>query len=75
MEPIEIAVEGIPIEQLRLCPDCYVVEWNDAKQLLARLNVHAHLDALGHDPVHWRDDFSVLEIEFGLFEGGLLSRG
>ena len=30
MEPIEIAVEGLPIEQLRLCPDCYLVEWNDA---------------------------------------------
>jgi hypothetical protein len=30
MEPIEIAVEGLPIEHLRLCPDCYVVEWSDA---------------------------------------------
>lgn len=30
MEPIEIAVEGLPIEQLRLCPDCYLVEWSDA---------------------------------------------
>jgi hypothetical protein len=30
MEPIEIAVEGLPIEHLRLCPDCYLVEWNDA---------------------------------------------
>jgi hypothetical protein len=27
MEPIEIAVEGLPLEQLRLCPDCYVVTW------------------------------------------------
>jgi hypothetical protein len=31
MEPIEIAVEGLPIEQVRLCPDCYLVEWSDAK--------------------------------------------
>jgi hypothetical protein len=30
MEPIEVAVEGLPIEQLRLCPDCYLVEWSDA---------------------------------------------
>jgi hypothetical protein len=31
MEPIEIAIEGLPIEQVRLCPDCYLVEWSDAK--------------------------------------------
>ena len=30
MEPIEVAVEALRIEQLRLCPDCYLVEWSDA---------------------------------------------
>jgi len=30
MEPIEIGVEGLAIEQLQLCPDCYLVEWSDA---------------------------------------------
>ena len=30
MEPIETAIEGLPIEQVRLCPDCYLVEWSDA---------------------------------------------
>jgi len=29
MEPIEIAVEGLPIEQLQLCPLCYMVMWTD----------------------------------------------
>jgi hypothetical protein len=28
-EPIEIAVEGLPIEQLQLCPACYLVTWRD----------------------------------------------
>jgi hypothetical protein len=27
MEPIEIAVERLPLEQLRLCPGCYLVTW------------------------------------------------
>jgi hypothetical protein len=28
-EPIEIAVEGLPLEQLQLCPACYLVTWRD----------------------------------------------
>jgi hypothetical protein len=28
-EPIEIAVEGLAIEQLQLCPSCYLVTWRD----------------------------------------------
>jgi len=27
MEPIGIAVERLPLEQLRLCPGCYLVTW------------------------------------------------
>jgi hypothetical protein len=27
MEPIEAAVEGLALEQLRLCPGCYLVTW------------------------------------------------
>ena len=30
MEPIEIGVEGLHLEQLRLCPECYLVAWNDS---------------------------------------------
>ncbi len=29
MEPIEIGVEGLPLEQLQLCPVCYMVTWID----------------------------------------------
>lgn len=29
MEPIDIAVDGLPLRQLRLCPDCYLVTWLD----------------------------------------------
>jgi hypothetical protein len=29
MEPIEVGVEGLPLEQLQLCPVCYLVMWTD----------------------------------------------
>jgi len=29
MEPIDIAVEDLPLHQLRLCPECYLVTWMD----------------------------------------------
>ncbi len=29
MEPIDIAVEDLPLRQLRLCPECYLVTWTD----------------------------------------------
>lgn len=29
MEPIEVAVEELPIQQLHLCPGCYLVTWTD----------------------------------------------
>ena len=29
MEPIEIAVEDLPIQGLQLCPGCYLVTWVD----------------------------------------------
>jgi hypothetical protein len=29
MEPIDIAVEDLPLRQLRLCPECYLVTWLD----------------------------------------------
>ena len=30
MEPIETGAEGLPFEQLGLCPECYLVVWDDA---------------------------------------------
>ena len=38
-EPIEIAVEGLPLEQLRLCPGCYLVTWIDHDQHHVRQGV------------------------------------
>jgi hypothetical protein len=29
MEQIEVALEELPIQQLQLCPKCYVVTWRD----------------------------------------------
>jgi hypothetical protein len=29
MEPIEAAVEGLQLEDLQLCPHCYLVIWRD----------------------------------------------
>lgn len=28
-EPIEITIEGLALEQLQLCPACYLVTWRD----------------------------------------------
>ena len=29
MESIKVAVEELPIQQLHLCPSCYLVTWSD----------------------------------------------
>ena len=29
MEPIEVGVEGPPLQELQLCPGCYLVTWTD----------------------------------------------
>jgi hypothetical protein len=39
MEPIDIDVEGLPLEQLQLCPDCYLVTWSDQDGLHVRQGV------------------------------------
>ncbi len=39
MEPIDIAVEGLPLRELRLCPACYLVTWNDATGFQIRQGV------------------------------------
>jgi hypothetical protein len=28
-EPIETNMDGVPVEQLELCPECYLVTWRD----------------------------------------------
>jgi hypothetical protein len=39
MEPIEIGVEGLPLQRLQLCPRCYLVTWSDQYGLHARQGV------------------------------------
>lgn len=36
MEPIESSVEGLPLQQLQLCPGCYLVMWSDPEGLHVR---------------------------------------
>jgi len=39
MEPIEVAVEGLPLEHLQLCPGCYLVMWSGPDGLQCRQGV------------------------------------
>jgi uncharacterized protein with PIN domain len=39
MESIEIEVEELPIQQLQLCPGCYLVTWSDQDGLHMRQGV------------------------------------
>ena len=39
MEPIEAGAVGLPIQQMELCPGCYLVMWNDRDGLQLRQGV------------------------------------
>ena len=39
MEPVDIQVEDLPIQQLLLCPECYLVTWNDESGFQSRQGV------------------------------------
>jgi hypothetical protein len=39
MEPIEIGAEGPLVQQLQLCPGCYLVMWNDHDGIHVRQGV------------------------------------
>ena len=39
MEPIEVGVEGLPVQELQLCPGCYLVTWSDQDGLQIRQGV------------------------------------
>ena len=39
MEPIDIGVEGPPLQELQLCPGCYLVMWSDKDGLHVRQGV------------------------------------
>jgi hypothetical protein len=44
MEPIEMAVEGLPLQELQLCPSCYLVMWSDEEGIHARQGVPMERD-------------------------------
>jgi len=39
MEPIAVAVEGLHLRDLRLCPSCYLVTWRDESGFHSRQGV------------------------------------
>ena len=45
MEPIDIAVEGLPLRDLRLCPNCYLVTWSDETGFQSRQGVPMKKDS------------------------------
>ncbi len=47
MEPIHSDVEGLNVQQLQLCPDCYTVIWSDQEGLHVRQGVPVKKNAEG----------------------------
>lgn len=45
-EPIEIAAAGLPIEELQLCPACYLVTWRDLEGFHIRQGLPVKEDAV-----------------------------
>ena len=39
MEPIDVGVDGLPIQGVELCPRCYLVMWTDKNGLHSRQGV------------------------------------
>ena len=39
MEPIASAVKDLPLRELHLCPECYLVTWTDASGFQVRQGV------------------------------------
>ena len=49
MEEID-PVEQVQFQQLRLCPDCYLVAWNDDCGVQARQGIQVKTERLGDHP-------------------------
>jgi hypothetical protein len=45
MEPIESTIEELPVQELQLCPHCYLVIWRDAAGFQIRQGVPMKKDA------------------------------
>jgi hypothetical protein len=49
-EPIDVEVEGLPVDDLQLCPGCYLVIWRDRDGLHVRQGVPMKKGALRAEP-------------------------
>jgi len=47
MEPIASTVKELPLRELRLCPECYLVTWIDASGFQVRQGVPVKKDQAG----------------------------
>jgi uncharacterized protein with PIN domain len=45
MEPIQSSIEELPVQELQLCPRCYLVIWRDAAGFQIRQGVPMKKDA------------------------------
>ena len=53
MELIEAGVDGPPVEQLQLCPSCYLVMWDDANGMHVRQGVPMKKGSDPNDQTGW----------------------
>jgi hypothetical protein len=53
MEPIETTVEGPQVQQLQLCPICYLVTWSDSASLHVQKGVPMEKDASPGSEAGW----------------------
>jgi hypothetical protein len=53
MESIETGAEGPPIQQLQLCPHCYLVTWSDQDGLHVQQGVPVKIDLNSHNKPEW----------------------
>jgi len=51
MEPIEVGIEGPPLQELQLCPKCYLVTWSDEHGLHLRQGVPMNGSAPQSEPL------------------------
>ncbi|MGD1095942.1 MAG: hypothetical protein ABSB35_28615 [Bryobacteraceae bacterium] len=54
-EPIDVEVEGLPVQDLELCPGCYLVIWRDRDGLHVRQGVPMKAGIDPRDESAWMD--------------------
>jgi hypothetical protein len=54
MEPIETAADGPALQQLELCPSCYLVTWSDQAGLHVRQGVPMNNSSDPHSAPPWQ---------------------